>query len=222
MLALVFFAGGCLKPSTLPVASFMRTPAAGSSPLVVTFDASGSHAPAGIIVKYEWSFGDGAEGTGLSAAHTYTTEVEHRFTVTLTVIDNGGQRASASQSVLVQATIAPAVEEAVEFVWPFHHDAVGDDAANLNDEYFTLQNKGSGAVDLTGWSVENERGLAFRFPHGFTLGAGAVVTIHSGAGANTADILHWDAAAPVWVTNDIAVLRNADGRIVDFYTLQAC
>jgi len=189
---------------------------------VVTFDASGSYAPAGIIVKYEWDFGDGAEGTGLSAAHMYTTEAEQRFTVTLTVLDNSDQRASASQSVLVQGTVAPAVEEAVEFVWPFHHDASGDDAANLNDEYFTLQNKGSDPVDLTGWSVENERGLAFPFPSGFTLGAGAVVTIHSGTGANTAGILYWDAGAPVWMTNDIAVLRNGNGVIVHLYPLQSC
>jgi len=57
----------------------------------VYFDASGSYDD-GSIVRYEWTFGDGTNATGMNVTHTYTTYnwdgAYHPFTVRLTVVDD--------------------------------------------------------------------------------------------------------------------------------------
>ncbi len=55
--------------------------------VAVSFDGSGSEDPDGTITSYEWDFGDGSSGTGVSPTHVYATE--GTFTVTLTVTDDG-------------------------------------------------------------------------------------------------------------------------------------
>ena len=53
---------------------------------LVVFDGSGSFDPDGTIVAYDWDFGDGNTGTGVSPTHAYATD--GLFTVTLTVTDD--------------------------------------------------------------------------------------------------------------------------------------
>jgi PKD repeat protein len=84
-----------------PVASFtVNCPTA-----TCTVDASGSSdTPPGTITSYEWDFGDGSTGTGMSTTHTYQTSGPK--TITLTVTDNQGL---ASQPVTRTAnpTVSP-------------------------------------------------------------------------------------------------------------------
>ena len=215
--------GGCVAPALLPIAEFTFSPTSGVSPLIVSFDASGSQAPNGTISEYAWDFDDGTTGGGMITAHSYQTDVERTYTVTLQITDHLGQQTSVAAEVTVQAQTIEAGDASVEFVWPFHHDASGDDTANLNDEYFTLQNKGDGIIDLSGWTVENERGVAFRIPNGVRLAPNAVITIHSGSGLDTTGILYWNASEPMWNnTTDLAVLRDAEGMIIDHYFIASC
>ena len=72
-----------------PTASFTATPVTGTAPLAVSFDASASTDSDGSISSYAWTFGDGATGSGKTAAHTYTAA--GTFTATLTVTDNLGR-----------------------------------------------------------------------------------------------------------------------------------
>ncbi len=53
------------------------------------------------IAKFAWTFGDGAEAVGNNPAHTYTISAVTEFTVTLTVTDNQGATAVASQAITV-------------------------------------------------------------------------------------------------------------------------
>ena len=223
ILSLGLLAGGCVAPSLLPVAAFSQSPDFGPSPLIVTFNASGSQSPNGVISKYSWDFGDGSVGQGMIVSHSYQPDEERTFTVTLQIVDHKGQTASSLAEVTVQAPIEDPDETSIAFVWPFHFDAAGDDAANLNDEYFTLQNTGDSAADLSGWRVENESGVAYRFPSGVNLAPGAMITIHSGSGVNTVTHLFWNASEPVWNDDhDLALLLNASGEIVTHYVIVSC
>jgi len=66
----------------------------------VNFDASASSDNMG-IVSYEWDFGDGQTGTGMTIAHTYTSP--GTYTVTLTVRDAAENSDSDTTMVTVQA-----------------------------------------------------------------------------------------------------------------------
>ncbi|MFT4947552.1 MAG: competence protein ComEC [Natronomonas sp.] len=91
-------------------------------------------------------------------------------------------------------------------------DAAGDDRENLNDEYVVFTNSGSEAVQLSGWTVEDEVGKTYTFPDGFTLEAGASVTLHTGSGTDTETDLYWGAESPVWNNGgDTVIVTNADG-----------
>ena len=223
MILLTALMAGCFFPQGVPEARFTLSPSGGRSPLSVTFDASASNAPKGIIVSYAWDFGDDTAGTGRTPMHTYSVSSTQTFTIHLTVTDQSGLQDTATGSLRVEPQAALPAAEQVEFAWPFHYDAAGEDAAHLNDEYFALKNAGDAPVDLSGWSVSNERGLTFVFPHGTHLPPDAVLYVHSGSGPNSSGILYWNAEGPVWNnTSDIAILRNRDGLIVHVYPYYAC
>ncbi|MCK4364977.1 MAG: PKD domain-containing protein [Thermoplasmatales archaeon] len=61
-------------------------PYSGYANSFITFNASNSYDPDGFIVSYEWDFGDGSNGTGMSSTHTYSKVGD--YTVTLVVTDN--------------------------------------------------------------------------------------------------------------------------------------
>ncbi len=82
-----------------PTASFTAIPTFGIAPLVVSFDASASSDPSGFIVSYEWDFGDGNTGTGVTVDHTYTAV--GTFTAQLVVSDDSG----ASDIFIVKITV---------------------------------------------------------------------------------------------------------------------
>ena len=174
-------------------------------------------------MTYAWDFGDGTTGQGMITAHRYAVEEERTYTVTLRIADQHGNQATAHQSISVSPSPVASKAPRIEFVWPFHYDASGDDAANLNDEYFALQNKGDQTVDLSGWTVSNERGVTYRIPSGTSLLPNAVLYIHSGDGSNSDTILYWNAIAPVWNNDgDIAFLSNREGLIVAIYPYYPC
>jgi PKD repeat protein len=217
IVALVAALAGCSREPSL-TALFAYSPTHGISPLAVRFDATAVPASA---VNYEWDFGDGTQGAGEATTHTYRTASAATFHVVLVARDTAGRSAAATGDISVGVpSVSPPL---VHFTWPFHFDAEGDDAANLNDEYLTLENAGVTPVNLGGWTVENERGLLYRIPAGTSLAPAATLTVHSGAGRDTASILHWNADGPVWNDrSDIAILRDVTGNIVDVYAYASC
>jgi PKD repeat protein len=80
-----------------PVASFTPT----ATGLSLSVDGSASSDPDGTVVGYAWNFGDGTTGTGATTTHAYATG--GTFPVTLTVTDDSGATASATQSVTMTA-----------------------------------------------------------------------------------------------------------------------
>jgi PKD repeat protein len=84
-------------------------PYTGTVGIAVTFDGSGSSDPDGTIVAYDWDFGDGSVGTGVSPTHTYGTDGV--FTVTLTVTDDDGLTDSAATTATIGIGPLPPVAD---------------------------------------------------------------------------------------------------------------
>lgn len=69
--------------------------------LSCSFDGTGSSDPDGTIVAYDWTFGDGGGGSGVTMSHTYSSAGTHM--VTLAVTDDDGATGSQSLGVTVTA-----------------------------------------------------------------------------------------------------------------------
>ncbi len=82
-----------------PTAQMTATPTSGYLPLTVAFDASTSTDADGTIAAYDWNFGDGVLGTGITVSHTYTTA--GTFTAVLTVTDDKGAKSTKSVAITV-------------------------------------------------------------------------------------------------------------------------
>ncbi|MHB8781429.1 MAG: CocE/NonD family hydrolase, partial [Candidatus Geothermincolia bacterium] len=78
-----------------------------NSPL--TLDGSGSSDPDGSISDYEWDFGDGGRGSGVTIQHAYAAAGE--YTVTLVVTDDRCAYATDTCSVIVEEPVAAIAEK---------------------------------------------------------------------------------------------------------------
>jgi PKD repeat protein len=67
------------------------------------FDASSSFDTDGNLVSYDWNFGDGTNGTGVTTNHNYSTGGD--YSVMLTVTDDAGGSSNSAQSVTVSKAI---------------------------------------------------------------------------------------------------------------------
>ena len=136
--------------STKPVASFTATPASGSVPLPVAFDAGASNDPDGTTLTYAWKFGDGTTGTGKTASHTY--QQPGRYTVELTVTDVSGATGTATRAVsagvpaVTIATPSAATTWSVGQELSFSGSAVDSAGAAIPDDKLT-------------WTIVLEHGL---------------------------------------------------------------
>jgi len=86
------------QTNQLPFANFLYSP---QNPIVnqlVTFNASLSYDPDGIITAYAWNFGDGATATGMITQHSFSAPGD--YPVSLTVTDNSS--AQYTQSTVIR------------------------------------------------------------------------------------------------------------------------
>ena len=85
-----------------PTALISTSVAAGTAPLTVAFDGTGSSAANGLaLVGYLWDFGDGSSARLASVTHTY--QEPGTYTATLTVTDSQRLRKTAQTPVVVRA-----------------------------------------------------------------------------------------------------------------------
>jgi PKD repeat protein len=123
--------GVILPPADTPTARFTFSPQSPAANSPVQFDAStscgGGASTTGCtpsfneIVRYDWDFGDGTRGSGVTVAHTYATA--QTYTVTLTVTNDRQLSASVTQQVTVGAGAAPTT---AAFVFSPTQPLVGD------------------------------------------------------------------------------------------------
>ena len=88
-----------------PTVSFTLSPEGPGVNQQVFFDANASKAePGRTITRYDWNFGDGGFGSGVTESHRFTRA--GAFTVSLTVTDSAGKTGNASKSVTVGGSVA--------------------------------------------------------------------------------------------------------------------
>lgn len=86
----------------MPVAN-VGGPYSGTTGQTVQFNGSASSDPDGMVVAYDWNFGDGTSGTGATPTHVYSSAGS--YVVTLIVTDDAG--ATNSQSATTTITVSP-------------------------------------------------------------------------------------------------------------------
>lgn len=109
---------GSASANEFPVANAGESPLYAYSGVPLTFDGSESYDTDGEIISYEWNFGDGFTGIGLTPSHTY--EEQGTFPVELTVTDNDGDVCFLrDENGLLVNSWRYEVEDG-EYVWEIH------------------------------------------------------------------------------------------------------
>jgi len=101
----------------LPVAALSVFPSPAYPRQTVRFSANGSYDPDGEIVAYQWSFGDGAAGTGANAYHQYSAV--GTYAVSLTIEDNDGGEQTATTGVEIANVINSSGTVARHYEWEY-------------------------------------------------------------------------------------------------------
>ncbi len=87
---------------TAPAASFVFSPSSPTAGASVTFDASSSVDPGGVIVEYRWDWGDGTSPTlDNDPISDHAFAVAGSYTVTLKITDNVGATSTTTLTVTV-------------------------------------------------------------------------------------------------------------------------
>lgn len=89
-----------------PSASFEARPALGPPPENVTFDAAAASDSDGVVVLYEWDFGDDSGAFGTRVHHTYNAPGP--YTIVLTVTDDDGAE-TVTISAITVSDVPPAL-----------------------------------------------------------------------------------------------------------------
>jgi PKD repeat protein len=154
--------------ASIPPTADAGGPYGGTVDKALTFDGSASTDPDGTIVSYEWDFGDGSQGSGATATHTYTETGE--FLAVLTVTDDSGETSQAPAAVVVARGNLPPIADA--------------GGPYLGVENAPVQFDGSGSFDLDGtivsyqWTFgDGETGTGVAPTHTYTPGAYSVILL---------------------------------------------
>jgi DNA/RNA endonuclease G (NUC1) len=95
-----------VESNTKPPLAALDGPYSGFEGGTLSLSADASVDPNGSIVSYEWTFGDGASGSGSSITHTFAQNGS--YTVRLIVVDNDGLADTVTTSANI-ANVAPVV-----------------------------------------------------------------------------------------------------------------
>jgi PKD repeat protein len=97
-----------------PVARFGASPNPVAVGVPTNIDASSSDDPDGVVVSYDWDFGDGTRGAGQHPSHVYSHPGD--YLVRLTVHDDAGSANTVSHTVTVLS--GPAIPSALFTAMP--------------------------------------------------------------------------------------------------------
>jgi predicted extracellular nuclease len=94
--------------------------------------------------------------------------------------------------------------------------------AQLNQEYFTIRNISTKAINLTGYRVKDAANHTFVFPRGYVLKGRTTAVVRTGKNRNTAVTLYWNQGNYIWNnTGDTARFQTPAGKTFDTCTYKA-
>jgi len=138
-----------------PTAAFTVSPGSGIPGTTFTFNASGSTDPAGSIVSYQWTFGDGASASGMTPQHAYAAQ--GTYSVQLLVRDDDGATDTMTTSVVVTSPANQPPNAAFTFspgsglpgtTFAFNASGSGDPDGSIVSYQWTFGD-GSSAIGIT-------------------------------------------------------------------------
>jgi micrococcal nuclease len=159
------------------------------------------------------SVGDAMVESGLAISRAYPPDVAQQA-----ALDAAQARAQEAERGRWAPDACGRPSTADVAVGEVQTDPPGDESQSLNEEWVEVTNGGDGAVDLTGWGVQDESSShRFSFPDGYGLPAGGTVRIHSGEGRPTATDLYWgQAGSAIWNNDgDTVFLIDPAGNVHD-------
>ncbi len=99
----------------------------------------------------------------------------------------------------------------VEVNW----DADGNDAQNVNGEWFEITNASGAAVPIGGWWVRDSHLRRYTFPAGAVVPAGGRVRVHVGSGSPDGTRFYWGLSTPAFENTDSAPGTGDGGYLFD-------
>jgi len=92
-------------------------------------------------------------------------------------------------------------------------------AGMVADERVVIQNTGSEKILLTGWYLEDNKGVIYNFPQSpqLTLYPGATVLVHTKAGTDNPSDVYWGRTEAVWTSGELAALYDPQNIARAFY-----
>jgi PKD repeat protein len=142
-----------------PVAAFTSS----CTDLSCSFNGSSSSDPGGSVTGYDWDFGDGTTGTGVTPSHTYATGGNK--SVTLTVTDNLGLTNAKTQTVTAigpnQLPTAAFTPTCSNLTCTFNGSASSDSDGSITGFAWDF---GDGATDTTGATVSHTYATGNTYP----------------------------------------------------------
>ena len=129
--------GGNQPPTARPTAD--RT--SGPSPLRVQFAGDASSDPEGGLLTYRWDFGDGTTSNQANPEHVFTQADERRYTVTLTVTDEGQFTNTSQVSIALNGTAPTAriTSPADGSLYPLDRPSVYNPTAEVTGSNLTYE-----------------------------------------------------------------------------------
>ena len=88
------------------------------------------------------------------------------------------------------------------------------------DQWIEIVNNGMTNTTFTGWKLMNKENQTYAFPASFALKPGANAQVHSIAGKPSSTDLY-NSSVRLNKTGDMAILKDATGKVVSKYTYQA-
>jgi len=166
-ITVLILVAGCAAINSPPIASFICSQSSGKSSLTVAFDASSSYDSDGTIVSYQWTFGDGSSGTGITTSHTYTTASNRNYTVMLKVTDNEGAQATATRTISVTGSpleiLGWQLQNDGNMIWPW---VVIGHAKNIGGQTLSYAEVRANFYDANGVLLNNWLDNALDLPPG--------------------------------------------------------